>query len=295
MKNNTIYTIGILLFGVFVITISCSGDDGLEESRIDTSTPELSEMDIWIRENLTTPYNIAVTYTFDDNELDINRYLTPPKEEEVKPFLDAFKKVMIGPFEETSGSDFVKMYFPKLLVLVGSYNYNNDGTRRLGVAEGGKKVMLYELNYFTERTADAATSAESRARFARYFHTIEHEFGHILQQTKEYDKEKFGAITPSYRSTWNNLDDQEALDLGYISPYSAKNMDEDFVEILATMLTTSAEEFEEILDSPGNQAARDALRAKLAIIVDYYKESWNIDLYEMQEIITEKRLSYFEE
>lgn len=294
MKNKTaIYKITLIMLGLFLWS-ACGNDDEIKESRIDTSTPELTAMDVWIRENLTTPYNISINYTFDDNELDNSRYLTPPKLREVEPFLDAFLEVMIRPFEEEVGTDFVKEYFPKLFVLVGSYNYNSDGSRRLGVAEGGKKVVLYELNYFTERTSEASTSELARERFARYFHTIEHEFGHILQQTKAYDAEKFGSITPQYRSTWNNLDEQEALNLGYITPYSAKNMDEDFVEILAMMLTNTAEDFEAILNLPENDEAREALRAKLEIIVDYYRESWNIDLYELQEIIAKKRQAYFE-
>lgn len=285
----------IILSCALIAFISCSTEEELEESRIDTSTPALTVIDQWIRTNLTDPYNINVDYLFRDNEVATNRYLAPPKPEVIIPFMEAYMEFMVEPFENLAGEEFVRRYFSKQLVLVGSQNFNNDGTVFLGQAEGGVKVTLYELNLFLERTSlENNTPEQVRAQFARYFKTLHHEFSHILQQSKPYDKESFRVITPQYRSTWYNLSTQEARNLGYISPYASSNEDEDFVEMVSIMLTTSPETFEAILDSPTNAAAKQAMRAKLEIILNYYKTAWGIDLYELQQNISEKFDEYLE-
>lgn len=292
MKNQ----FNLILIGILLLSFAgCSSDDTIEQSRIDTSTPELNEVDLWIRANLTQPYNIDVDYLFDDHEVATNRYLAPPYTQVVVPFLHAYMEFMIEPFETFGGSDFVKQYFSKKLVLVGSRNYNNNGTVNLGTAEGGIKVTLYELNLFEERTdVNNNSRAQVRAGYARYLETIQHEFSHILQQTAPFDKETYREITPQYRSTWYNLSEQEALNLGFITPYSSMNENEDFVEIVSLILTRSPEEFEAILNRPNNEAARQALRDKLEIIVDYYKVAWEIDLYELQIYISEKFDAYID-
>lgn len=291
MKNsNKIYPCLLLLV---LLSFGCSNDEPLEESRIDTSTPELNMTDTWIREHLTEPYNIDVDYLFNDNEVATNRYLAPPQLEEVIPFLEAYEELMIEPYVSFAGEEFVKKYFSKLLVLVGSYNFNNDGTRFLGQAEGGVKVTIYELNFFSERTSLELNSPEvAREQIKEYFKTLQHEFSHILQQTKPYDKESYRAITPTYRSSWFNLSVQQARNLGFISPYASLNEDEDFVEMVSIMLTNTPENFQIILNSPNNDQAKQALRDKLDIIVDYYQNTWNINLYELQNNISNQVEDY---
>lgn len=284
-------------FKILVVTAilslsSCSKEEEITESRIDLSTPELTTTDLWIREHLTEPYNINVDYLFRDYEVATNRYLAPPEPEEVIPFLEAYIDFMIEPYKALAGEEFVKRYFSKQLVLVGSSNYNNDGTVFLGQAEGGVKVTLYEINYFSERTSGSASPEQIRAALRSYFKTLHHEFAHILQQNKIFDKESYRTITPIYRSSWFNLGTQQARDLGFISPYASLNENEDFAEMVAIMLTTSPEEFQAILQSPGNPQAQQDLQEKLSIILDYYKSSWNIDLFQLQENISEQFENY---
>ena len=52
-----------------------------------------SEVDQWIYENLTKPYNIDVKYKWDQAELDKNKTLVPIKEELVVPVMKMIKKI----------------------------------------------------------------------------------------------------------------------------------------------------------------------------------------------------------
>ena len=62
--------------------------------------------------------------------------------------------------------------------MIGSAAYNSgDGTMVLGTAEGGLVITLYMVNRLTDATLrDYATLNEY------YFHTMHHEFTHILNQ-----------------------------------------------------------------------------------------------------------------
>src|SRR5688572_9613031 len=93
-------------------------------------------IDNWNFDNLTTPYNIAVKYKWDQSEIELNKTVVPVKEEQVIPVMDAIKKAWIDVYEAEAGSLFVKRYTPKFFILEGSGSYNPDGTTTLGTAEG---------------------------------------------------------------------------------------------------------------------------------------------------------------
>ena len=100
-------------------------------------------IDNWILDTLTTPYNIAVKYKWDQGELqdDFNKNLVPPKEEKVIPMMGAIKKVWINSYITEAGLDFFKRISPKFFILVGSPAFER-GAIKLGTAEGGRKVTL---------------------------------------------------------------------------------------------------------------------------------------------------------
>ena len=75
-------------------------------------------IDNWILDTLTTPYNIAVKYKWDQGELqdDFNKNLVPPKEEKVIPMMGAIKKVWINSYITEAGLDFFKRISPKFFI-----------------------------------------------------------------------------------------------------------------------------------------------------------------------------------
>lgn len=270
-----------ILINIFVcawlmsITLSCS-------TKIDDVTPVVQGLggdvltkqpiDTWLETNFTKPYNIEVKYRWDANELP-NKLLVPPLISKVQPVMEGVKAIWIDPYEAEAGSDFIKKFCPKQYVLVGSANWNSDGTITLGTAEGGKKVVLYQINDFDKKDV---------AGVKQILHTIHHEFGHILQQNSATPL-AYKRITPgTYTSNWYNVSDDEALSLGYITPYSMLTTDEDFVEVLATMLVEGKTAYDAKVNAIPSSAGKAALRQKGQIVIDYLKATYNIDFTKLQ-------------
>ncbi|PXY03226.1 hypothetical protein DF185_03845 [Marinifilum breve] len=255
--------------------VACDDDENLGESNIVVET-QMNEIDQWIFNNLTEPYNIEVKYRWDDTELENKKVLTAAALDKVLPFLKTLKKSWIEPYEELGGETFVKSYIPKLIILVGSRNLNNDGTMVQGTAEGGRKVVLYQINEF-----DPEYQSSSKSFLKRMLHIMHHEFGHILHQAVMYPDE-FKLVTPGgYTSAWMNVSDEQALNEGFITPYSKLDVDENFVETIATILTNSNDEYEAII-SRASASGQEILRIKEEIVVKYFADIWNIDMYALQ-------------
>ena len=272
MKKIFIHT--VVLASVMSLILSCT-------SKIDDVSPIVQGLggdiltkqpiDTWLETNFTKPYNIEVKYRWDANELP-NKILVPPLVSKVQPVMEGVKAIWIDPYEAEAGSDFIKKFCPKQYVLVGSANWNGNGTITLGTAEGGKKVVLYQINEFDKKDV---------AGVKQMLHTIHHEFGHIMQQNIS-PSVAYKRITPgTYTSNWYNISDAQALSLGYITSYSMSGTDEDFVEILATMLVEGKTAYDARVNST-NATAKASLRLKEQIVKDYLKSAYNIDFTKLQ-------------
>ena len=270
---NMKYIIILLLVLAAGFFSACSKDDDP-----DTPLPGLggetwtkSATDEWLYQNYVVPYNIEVKYRFDRYEVALNRVLAPAREDKVIPVMETIRKTWIAPYEQEAGADFIKKLSPKQFVLVGSAEYNSNGTITLGTAEGGRKVVLYVVNDFDPKL-------ESEVK--QMLHTIHHEFAHILTQTVKYP-EDFKRVTTDYTASWNDFSLADARSRGYISEYARSSPDEDFVEMVSIMLIEGKEGFDAIVNS-APASAQPLLRQKEQYVVRYFKEAWNIDLYSLQ-------------
>lgn len=273
--------------------VACNKEDALPDvDNIpglggDTWTP--GAIDLWITDSLTKPLNIAVKYKWDQNEMDLNKVLVPPREEKIVPVLSAIRKVWLQNYIAEAGETFMKRYCPKFFVLVGSASYNLDGTITLGTAEGGRRVVLYVLNDFRTKNMAGYVPSDSN-NVKMMFHTIEHEFGHILHQNTMYPLDFKRISVGKYTANWNNVSDYEANTEGFISAYAKSAPDEDFVEMISIMLSEGKGGYERLLANitdahPSGVTpaqARNILRQKEAIVVTYFKETWGIDFYSLQ-------------
>jgi substrate import-associated zinc metallohydrolase lipoprotein len=235
-------------------------------------------IDKWLLDSLTTPYNIAVKYRWDPWELNLDKTLTPPDESKIIAAMSAIKRVWIDPYNAETGSDlFIKKFSPKQFVLVGSVEYNYNGTVVLGQAEGGNNIAYFDINQNFDK--NRVTSIQ------RMIQTSHHEFGHILHQNVVYPQDyKFISSNlglPGFTATWFNVSVPQALAWGYITPYAMASSDEDFVEMIANMLMLGKNRYEELLAST-NATAQQALRAKEQIVVTYMRQVWNINFYSLQ-------------
>lgn len=278
MKNR--YRIVALLLLSLVVLSSCSKDEDLGGSNITIPSEEMGELDAWLIDSFVKPLNIEVKYLWDDSELDLTKKLVPAETGKVKPFMEVVKKVWIEPYTDITivpNTSFLKKYCPKQLVLVGSLNYNTDGTVTLGTAEGGRKIVLYDVNGF---------SKTNNEQVIQMLHTMQHEFAHILHQNKMYPEE-FKKITIGYTSTWYNIKDEQSNLDGFITSYARSSTDEDFVEMVAAMLTMSRTDYDAKINKIKSVDGRAALRKKEAMVVSYFREKYDIDIYKLQQRIAD--------
>jgi len=112
-------------------------------------------------------------------------------------------------------------------------------------------------------------------------HTIHHEFAHILHQTILYPREFKQVTSSGYTASWYNTSDESANNLGFITPYARASTDEDFVEMISTMLVEGHGGYEAILSKTSDEG-RALLRKKEAFVVAYFKEAWGLDFYALQ-------------
>jgi substrate import-associated zinc metallohydrolase lipoprotein len=184
--------------------------------------------------------------------------------------------------QQTGSTDLLRKYAPKNFVLVGSPQYNYNGSITLGQAEGGTKITLYLINYFSRLKKDSAS-------FKQMIHTIHHEFGHILHQNVLYSP-NYRSITGGYTATWFNITDASARTQGFITAYAMASPDEDFVEMISSMLAggpngpTGYDNYDKLLTQAGTttSAAYLNIKAKEAVVVDYFAKIWGIDFYALQ-------------
>lgn len=242
-----------------------------------------TNVDKWIYDSLTVPFNIAVKYRWDAWELELDKTLVPPDTAKVIPSLAGVKNVCFLPYiQQTGSTDLLRKYAPKNFVLVGSPQYNYNGSITLGQAEGGTKITLYLINYFSRLKKDSAS-------FKQMIHTIHHEFGHILHQNVLYSP-NYRSITGGYTATWFNVTDASARTQGFITAYAMASPDEDFVEMISSMLAggpngpTGYDNYDKLLTQAGSTTSTAYLniKAKEAVVVDYFAKIWGIDFYELQ-------------
>jgi substrate import-associated zinc metallohydrolase lipoprotein len=293
----------IMFFFFIVLLVSCKKSDDLgnvsDIPGLGGDTATNTAIDQWISDSLTVPYNVNAKYRWDQFDLDLNKTLTPPMESKIIPVLSAVKQVWIDTYVAEAGANFMKALIPKFFVLVGSASYNTDGTVTLGSAEGGREIVLYVLNDFVTKSMPGFVLADS-TNLKQMFHTIEHEFGHILHQTVYYPV-AFKSITVGfYTANWNNVSDADARRDGFVTAYAMSAPDEDFVEMISMMLTEGANGFDNIVNSipPGISAdgvlqadAQSKLRQKQAIVVGYFKDVWGIDFTSLQTRVRTQVLS----
>ncbi|MGJ1198042.1 zinc-binding metallopeptidase [Sphingobacterium spiritivorum] len=273
----------ILTLSCLIMLSACSKEDKLNPNSVfvDSEVPK-NALDNYIYNNYTKPYNVAILYKFVDKESDMAYNLVPAPYDGSIRLTKLMLYSVIGAYDQVTGStQFIRGNFPKLLTYTGSVPVNNNGTIILGTAESGTKVSLYNLLEMNETNGKNPT-------FLNYwfFKTIHHEFQHILNQNKPYPS-NFAEITgggyvedewsTTYPGTTAGL--AAAISAGFISQYASKSHGEDVAELYSFYVTRSQADFDAILNTPNASAAGKAIvLSKLAIVKNYMKSSWNIDM-----------------
>lgn len=283
----------MLIAGLFTLG-SCSDDDELSSVSVfeNVSEKQKSEFDEWLENNYRKTYNIDFKYRYSDKESDLSYNVIPADFDKSKGLAILVKHMWLDVYKEAVGEDFVRTYVPRIIQLTGSYKWNANGSQVLGTAEGGLKVMLYGVNDLDLDNARVNTANPYESHYVRpldmnywFFHTMHHEFCHILTQKIEYDPSFRSISAASYHATdWVNLEDKNVAKEGFVSAYGSGEYNEDFAEIYATYITLSADGWQKIIDAAGNEGSA-ILNQKLDILKDYFKNSWGFELDDLRAII----------
>ena len=291
MRNSILYI--IILSSLF---LSSCNDDSVDKDNSIFANQDVSRnaFDRWLLNNYVYPYNIDVKYRMEDLESTMSFILAPATYEKSVALSKIVKHVWLEAYDEVAGINFMRSYVPRTIHIIGSQAYNQNGTTVLGTAEGGMKITLYNVNNINPDYLDI----EQLNTY--YFRTMHHEFAHILHQTRNYDP-AFERITESsYLSdSWyiyqdpvslNNYyrTDEQAWVEGFVTPYAMSEPREDFVETITTYITHDQAYWENILEEAGEEGAR-LINAKFAVVYSYMKNTWNIDLTKLREIVIRRQ------
>ncbi|MDR1672026.1 MAG: putative zinc-binding metallopeptidase [Bacteroidales bacterium] len=258
---------------------SCEKDepDG-NNSIFDTSTPELNSFDVWLRENYVAPYNIRVYYQLRDIETDFDYNVIPADFQKAKQMAFLLKYLWLEAYEEVAadGVHFVRANAPRIMHYLGSAEWSPDvQTMRLGVAEGGLKITISEVNDLIPKQISSQ----------RFFNTIHHEFGHILNQAKNYSTDFQKISAGKYMpAQWQLRGEAAAAADGFVSSYGGSQPEEDFVEVLARYITYTPAQWNAKLTQAG-ETGGEIILTKLNIVKKYMQDMWGVDIDELKAVI----------
>jgi len=292
-------SVSIQIFTALLLLLnlsSCKEEDmgDIEEiSGLGGDTWVKGTIDKWLMDSLTAPYNIAVQYKWDQFQYgDVSKNVVPIKEEVVIPFSRTVRNAWIKPYVDQAGLNFFNRYSPKLFVLAGSGIYFDNGGINLGQAEGGRKIVVLDLNNFRVKGMPGYVAAKDSNNVKEGVLTLHHEFGHILHANILYPPE-FRTVSAGLfqGENWINLTNAEARHDGFITNYASSGYNDDFVETISYLLVEGKDGYTRILNSipegvsvngTSKAEAQAKLRRKEALIVNYFKSAWGIDFYSLQ-------------
>jgi substrate import-associated zinc metallohydrolase lipoprotein len=272
-----------MTLGLSVAFISCGEDDLSSTSVIKDSQKEENDFDRWIAKYYVAPYNIDLKYRMEDIESDMNYFLVPADYHQSVRMAKLMKFLCFEAYDEVTGSKkFIRDNYPKLIHLIGSAAYRNNGTMILGTAEGGMKISMYYVN---------ALQLNPTFLNTYYFKTMHHEFTHILNQTKPYSIE-FDMISGSnyVKDGWNSkyASNTTSLKDGFITPYASSEPREDFAELLSVYVTNTAAQWSQMLTTAGTTGS-GPLQQKFDIVYNYMLDLWDIDLNQVRTVVQRRQ------
>ena len=286
----------LLLLAGLIAFSSCDNEDLNTTSVFDSAViPNKNEFDVWLDKNYREVYNIDFKYRYSDKEADLNYNVVPAVYDKSVALAILVKHIWLEAYSEAVSPEFMKTYVPRIIQLTGSYKWNNNGSQVLGTAEGGLKIMLYGVNELDIDNPRINTTNPYESHDVKpidmnywFFHTMHHEFCHILTQKKDYDPMFRTISASSYHATdWINLEDKKVAKEGFVTSYAASEYNEDFAEIYATYITNTPEGWQLILNQAGENGSA-ILNQKLELMKTYFKDNWNLDMDELRDIVVRR-------
>lgn len=313
--------ITIILALLTLCMSSCKKDElsdvSVFENGMGTNKSEQTIFDEWLLQNYVLDYNIIFNYYYIDKESNQAYNVTPADYDKAKAlavlvkhvWLDAYTEAQEKGLAKKAGVDlsqntpeaaaikkeaktFLRTYSPRVIQLIGSYEWNSNNSQVMGTAEQGMKVLLFGVNeldldnpHFVSDNPYADKSARPIDMNYWFFHTMHHEFCHILTQTKEYSTE-FRTISEGkfHATDWINVKDKAAAPQGFVTGYASGEYNEDFAETYAMYISYNATGWQKIMNQAGEEGG-STIERKVDMVREYFKNSWNIDIDDMRDIV----------
>lgn len=231
--------LNIILMAIVALTmlnLSSCKDDDLGTTIFDTTDYPLDRtvysfpLDTFVKVNFQEPYNMRYLYRLQDIGSDMDYNLTPCSYDQCINLAVLNKYLWYDVYRDVVGDEFLKTYSPRVMHIIGSPAYNpTSGTIKLGTAEGGLKITLYNAENLVPSDLDMLNEY--------FFKTMHHEFSHILHQNINYPTD-FNLISKPFYNTasWQDTPDSVALGQGFVSNYASSQAREDWVEIIANYI-----------------------------------------------------------
>lgn len=245
----TVYRLMMLLSAAVMTSGFIACEEDLGPSIFDTREYPLDRsvytfpLDTFVKVNFLEPYNLRYIYRMEDVGSDKDKNLIPAGYEESKKLAVLSKYLWYDIYKQYAGELFLKENSPRIIHVIGSKSYNpTQGSETLGVAEGGIKISLYGVNGLNENDIDYMNKY--------FFHTMHHEFSHILDQTKLHPT-SFNTISAGkYNAAgWTDIPDSVSCGNGFVTSYGSSSINEDLVEISSTYITADTLQWIDMLNS----------------------------------------------
>lgn len=295
-----------LLLPLMMIIAGCQNGP-LSDTSVLLPTAETtneSELDQWITQSITQPYQVEVLYRWDEKEL-LGTYVYPPQEEKVKSVLETVKYLFLESFELPAIGDlhYLKGKLPIRIKMYGGPNLDPNGVELLYNPLGTPVEMcIYNVNSFDP------TDPEKVFLLVR---SVFHQFAKRMLELYPYDRDKFYRISGHrYLSSTEPI----ALPLSYHqSPkerfgldtyagrrgcytlYGLLSAEDDMAEMISVSLLSTPQQIQYLLEEVSipeedndpevsERYAREAIEAhsellkKQAFLHQYIKVHWGLDL-----------------
>lgn len=329
MKNRSLKHLGWRLNAFRITLIIAIGLHGCGQEVPLTSNSVLStaykndiahsELDLWIKEKLTKPYNISVEYRWEKHTSQNDSYSYPPREEQIKPFLEAVLQLAIEPFAELfAQNNLFQRVSPLRMYLYGGHNIHPIGIELVRNNDAPAVEMhLYGVDDFDP------TDEETLFALAR---SVYHQMMERLTEVIPYDADAFGTLSEGrYKASigfvhpfLSELHTRKeiygfspySLREGFFTLYSMVSQRDEFAEILSVFFATTLSERMEAYNiaskyatDPNDPAYGEAnkkkaekavamLHAKEEMVKKYLSEEVKVPLIRIQRKLHLAKITY---
>lgn len=262
----------LIALSVVCVLGSCAKEEvkNVDFSQYNDDDPQTkTELDNWLKTTFLDEYNIDVVYRYNRYYHDVDRNVTPPRLDAVKPTMESVLNGYLLPYRKVGGADFIKKMSPKEWILFGSNSYASDGSVYAGTASAGRRVNLYGINNYSAYGA---------------LLVIHHEFVHILNQLVNIPTDFESISKADYKATWSTTPADTARKYGFVTSYASGSYTEDYAETAAHLLVKGQAWYDRYANS-SSAAGKSKLKQKEANVANYYTSNLKVNFRELQKEI----------